>query len=40
MRIVVIGAGCFGLSSAIRLLHAGYEHVTIIAQQKTPHTTR
>jgi D-amino-acid oxidase len=39
MRIVVIGAGVIGLSSAIRLLQAGYEHVTVIAKHKTPHTT-
>ena len=39
MRVVVIGAGCFGLSSAIRLLHAGYSNVTIIAREKTPNTT-
>ena len=39
MRIVVIGAGVLGLSSAIRLLQAGYQHVTVIAKHKTPHTT-
>ena len=39
MRIVVVGAGCFGLSSAIRLLQAGYRSVVILSRHRTPHTT-
>ena len=39
MRVVVVGAGCFGLSSAIRLLQAGYSSVTLLSRARTPHTT-
>ena len=39
MRIVVVGAGCFGLSSAIRLLQAGYQSVVVLSRHRTPHTT-
>lgn len=37
-RVVVLGAGCFGLASAIELLKAGYE-VTIVSERRTPNTT-
>ena len=39
MRVVVLGAGCFGLSSAIRLLQAGYRSVVVLSRSRTPNTT-
>jgi D-amino-acid oxidase len=37
-QAIVVGAGVSGLTSAVRLLEAGFD-VRIIARQRTPHTT-
>ena len=29
-RILIVGAGCFGLSTAYDLLKRGYKHVTVV----------
>ena len=38
MRVVVVGAGVVGLTSALRLRRAGHD-VTVWAAALTPHTT-
>jgi D-amino-acid oxidase len=39
MRIVIVGAGVIGLSTAIALREAGYSQVTIVTSETTPNTT-
>lgn len=34
-KIVIIGAGCFGLSTAYHLLKRGYSDVTVLDRAKT-----
>jgi len=29
-RVVIVGAGCFGLSTAYDLLKRGYKHITVV----------
>jgi sarcosine oxidase / L-pipecolate oxidase len=34
-RIVIVGAGCYGLSSAYHLLKRGFTNVTIVDRSET-----
>jgi D-amino-acid oxidase len=39
MKILIIGSGVIGLSTGIKLLEAGYKHVTIVADKFSPYLT-
>jgi len=34
-KVVIVGAGCFGLSTAYHLLKRGFEDVTVLDQSMT-----
>ena len=34
-KIIIVGAGCFGLSTAYHLLRRGYTDITIIDRSRT-----
>lgn len=38
-QIVIVGAGCVGLSCGVQLLQAGMGPVVVVTKQTTPHTT-
>ena len=38
-KLLVIGAGVVGLSTALEALDAGFTNVTIVAEQFSPNTT-